>query len=135
MKLTYGLETVSMDSIDSKDYIELRYRGNFKIFCLNKNYRLKRTKTVIRLYPKSNFNIDSLKLFRYKGFIKILEAYIGKEKLRVDFPYDNHWQKIIEDWDTLTLEWSDYIMSHRVNTLKKRISKKGIVDNELQRIF
>ena len=83
----------------------------------------------------ANFNPDNNKLFRYKGYIKIYQAYIGTEKLTIDFPYDDHWSKLSSDWSTLTLEWSGYNMSHKVNTLKKSMSKKGIVDNELQRIF
>ena len=135
MKLTYGLEVVSLNSIDYKDYIKIHYKGNFRIFCVNKSFILYRTKNIIKLLPRRNFNPDSSRLFRYKGNIKIDQAYIGKEKLIIDFPYDEHWLKLTSDWDTLTLEWSDYIMSHKVNTLNKRIAKKGIIDNELQHIF
>ena len=135
MKLTYGLEAVSLDYINHNNHIEIHYNGKCRIFCLNKNYRLKRTKNTIKLSPKKNFNPDNNKLFRYKGYIKIYQAYIGTEKLTIDFPYDDHWSKLSSDWSTLTLEWSGYNMSHKVNTLKKRMSKKGIVDNELQRIF
>ena len=135
MKLRYGLEVVCLNSTDYTDYIKIHYKGKFKIFCVNKGFVLHRTKNIIKLIPRRNFKPDSSRLFRYKGYIKIHQAYIGREKLIIDFPYDEHWLKLTSDWDTLTLEWSDYIMSHRVNTLNKRMSKKGIVDNELQRIF
>ena len=47
----------------------------------------------------------------------------------------DRFNKIDSTWDTMSLEWHDYLMDEKINTESKRQKQKVFIKNELQQLF
>ena len=112
-KIIYGLNCVKTENISTVGAVEIKFEGNFKVSYLNRNFILKKEKSKIRLTPKKNLKKMPNLLFRYKGYIKIIDCKISNESVNISFPYDDHWQELSSDWDSLDKKWVFYVNSKK----------------------
>jgi len=125
MNLKYGLGYTTIEGLNNKSTVKIRYTGGFLITNINKNYTFVRVRNIIIATPKKNSNYDNDELlFNYDGDIRILNCIVDKIGIKV-IPTDiDIWGKITTKWEDMTLDWEDYLMDLKINTEKKRLTKK-----------
>lgn len=136
MNLEYGLGYVNLVNLIKPEIITINYVGNFYIAKPNLNYYFIRKRNKIILRPKKiNTSISSDLLFKYIGSVKILNCKVGKKSAKIVQNNIDRFDKIRSTWDTMNLEWHDYLMDEKINTESKRQKQKVFIKNELQQLF
>tara|TARA_Y100000593_G_C4286282_1_gene325654 strand:+ start:114 stop:530 length:417 start_codon:yes stop_codon:yes gene_type:complete len=136
MNLEYGLGYVNLIDIIEPEIITINYVGGFYLFDPNNNFTFVRKRNKIILRPKkTKTTISNNLLFRYIGSIKILNCKVGKKSAKIVQNNIDRFDKISSTWDTMNLEWHDYLMDEKINTESKRQKQKVFIKNELQQLF
>ena len=136
MKLEYGLGEINLIDLEQPEIVTIIFLGKFYISKPNNNFQFIRKRGKIILRPKKkNITISNTILFKYIGTIKILTCKVGKKAVRIIQNNIDRFNKINSTWDTMSLEWDDYLMDEKIKTELKRKKQKEFNKNELQQLI
>ena len=64
-----------------------------------------------------------------------MNCKVGKKSAKIVQNNIDRFDNIRSTWDTMNLEWHDYLMDEKINTESKRQKQKVFIKNELQQLF